>query len=120
MDNDLMKICFEYFEQYRAKKNELDTLLETRRKLEADVENLSSQVRCSLTELDHMKTIISAMIDNNIDPVEAKIRIDNLNFNNLWVQNNISYNSPLLTLTTISGSTDMYFKDITDSKIKFP
>lgn len=66
----------EFFEQYRSKKLEIENLKSQLRILDDDAQRLRQNIRNINEEVESMRKIITTMIDNGWDPVEAKLRTE--------------------------------------------
>lgn len=113
MNTELNSVILDYFEEYRRKKQQRDRLTqsltsasETVKNLRKDMEDISNEISC-------MQRIITAMIEHDCDPVEAKMRINDLQAGNIWYDNQVitladdsSYQSinPIVTMTDIIGT----------------
>lgn len=83
MSNNITNETLDYFQQYRNLiKIHSDTIMHIQ-KLGSEMESLKQSSKNMLNEINAMKRIMTYMIDNGMDPVEAKLKIDG--------DNNISY-----------------------------
>jgi hypothetical protein len=75
----------DYFEEYRGKIAELHRLSQQLEIIKQDHHKKLSDITTISDEIYGMKQIISVMIDNGWDPVEAKLRIEGESRQNtLW------------------------------------
>lgn len=78
MNNNLEQVMLEYFKEYRMKKQLSDSLNKQIQDAENKVAELTQQIRDVSCELKSMQKVIWAMVEHDVDPVEAKMRIDEL------------------------------------------
>jgi hypothetical protein len=64
----------EYFEQYRSKKASLAAMKDQLTDLECAVSDKKNQIANLKTELESMRKIITAMIEQGVDPTEVRLR----------------------------------------------
>lgn len=69
MDDHKQALIFEYFEKFRNLRNEIVSMNEK-------VNEISETIKHKNDELYNMQQIISMVICEDIDPVEAKLRMD--------------------------------------------
>ena len=75
----------DYFEQYREKIREIKVLEEQVSNLQEQINSRRSNIKSLNTEVNGMRRIITVMIDQGMDPVEAKLRTDDDDRqDNLW------------------------------------
>lgn len=96
----------DYFEEYRAKKRELDALADEYARLKNIAEKTRIKARNLEQEISSMKRIMTIMIDDGIDPVEAKLKNDPSTLvDSIWDRN--VYDDTIHELT-ISPSSSIY------------
>jgi chromosome segregation ATPase len=74
----------DYFEQYRRKQKDLRSLKNQMEELELAVSNKRNQMSDLKRELEIMRRIITAVIDQDIDPTEARLRGTDDLFEDMW------------------------------------
>lgn len=67
-----------YFELYRKKIQELEEIRIIDQKLRDDIIDAQQKNYSLSIEIDQMQRLITYMIDNDIDPVEAKLKTDDI------------------------------------------
>jgi hypothetical protein len=87
MTNALNDVSLEYFEEYRRKKQQELQMSESLSDAHELVHKLTREINDVKTEISNMQKIIATMIDHGVDPVEAKMRIDELASVDLWAHN---------------------------------
>lgn len=79
---------FEYFEQYRAKVNKIKETKDLMRKIkddaQAEITRLYTNVQDMEKECLVMRRIITKVIEEGLDDVEARLRGDNVIETNMW------------------------------------
>lgn len=66
----------DYFEEYRKKKRELESLADEHQRIKTVADEIRTKARNLEEEIASMKRIMTLMIDNGIDPVEAKLKTE--------------------------------------------
>jgi len=75
----------EYFQTYRDKIAECELLRQEIRNIEKIIYNKNDTVRSLEEEINAMRQLITIMIDNDWDPVEAKLKTEAVDrMRNMW------------------------------------
>lgn len=113
MNTELNSVILDYFEEYRQKKQQKNDLSNRLSVASQTAKNLQNDIQEINNEIATMQRIITAMIEHGCDPVEAKMRINDLQAGNIWYDNQVitladdsSYQSinPIVTMTDIIGT----------------
>lgn len=73
---DKIKQMDRYFGEYRNKCNAIDQIRSKRSGLINQVRMLDDDLAMANNELDHMRRVISLMIEKDMDPIEAQLTVD--------------------------------------------
>lgn len=73
-----------YFQQYRDMIKHQISIIEQIKWTRELLEQLRGQSTSLSNEIEGMKRIITYMIDNDLDPVEAKLKMDEKDKNSYW------------------------------------
>lgn len=73
---DKIKQMDRYFSEYRNKCAATDQIRSQRNGLIDQLRILDSDLAVANNELDHMRRVISLMIEKDIDPIEAQLSVD--------------------------------------------
>lgn len=103
-----------YFEEYRRKRGEIRILHEESRELKERLESTQKMISKLGEEVNGMRQVITKMIDEGIDPVQAKLQHDGDHQSDLWTYDHINHNSGKLLLTSNGngGPTWVSIKDV--------
>lgn len=78
----------DYFDMYRQKITEITDLKTEMKKIyeetESTLDRLRSKINKAEQEVVNMRRVISKMIDNNIDDIEARLRLNENDTPSLW------------------------------------
>ena len=100
-----MSAVEKYFVEYRQAKKQASELLDEIKKSKKQYESLIRQHDMLSGEISAMQSIITRMVDNGWDPVEAKLREtsdDTMYPSNLW--DNMSYNTGTIPTIGITST----------------
>lgn len=84
MSSNMTKESLDYFQQYRKMIQEQQSIQEQIKDMQESISRLSKQSNHISSEIIAMKRIMTYMIDNGVDPVEAKLKIDENNKDTHW------------------------------------
>lgn len=113
MNTELNSVILDYFEEYRQKKQQKNDLSNRLSVASQTAKNLQNDIQEINDEIATMQRIITAMIEHGCDPVEAKMRLDDLGLGNMWynqetitLSDDVIYTTqtPLITMTDIIGT----------------
>lgn len=113
MNTELNSVILDYFEEYRQKKQQKIDLSNRLSVASQTVKNLQNDIQEINDEIATMQRIITAMIEHGCDPVEAKMRLNELGLGNIWydhhpmitLADDSSYQTtPIITMTDILGT----------------
>lgn len=102
-----------YFKEYRRKLNEVKQIRVEHRDLSNQVVMMADKLTHAERELHGMKRVISKMIDEDLDPVEAKLSIDDSDEAGIWQNQTVditydaspSYGGSIDTWSTVNMDT---------------
>ena len=81
----MSQTMLEYFEKYRQKKNDMESINALVQDSRKQLNDLQIQLNQLSIEISGMQRVISTAIDKDIDPAEVVIRFDlSERSNNLW------------------------------------
>ena len=99
-----MDQTLEYFEQYRQKRVDLEQIKQSQHDLKIQLEKLYHQSRMMSEELLGMQKIITYMIENGMDPVEAKLKSESIDrHDNFWINESTIKNSGTISMAGVVG-----------------
>lgn len=93
-----------YLNEYRKKLKNVQQIKTVHKENENKYYQSSSNLNMAEAELTAMRRVISKMIDENIDPIEAQLSIDESDKFNIWNSNSDSFKN--ISISTDSGMID--------------
>lgn len=109
-----------YFQEYRNKLQELDSVKQMHREMHIQAEQKLSQIRQkydkTFKEINDMRKVISLIVDKGLDPVEAKLTVENYpDMGSIWATTPYDYNPLDEVNITLTDATMHATTDISDS-----
>lgn len=82
--NDFANLTLDYFEKYRKQKQHVHELEKKFKEKHAQLMDLQLEIEKERSYAINMQGVITIMIENNCDPVEAKLRQESFEAGTLW------------------------------------